>query len=242
VISKDVEKTIVEMSYKVYGGVTEENLENFLRENTIIESENGHLTINIKSKRIVSDLTITLPAKILDEVTFDIVNGAIQVKDLFTERLTVKKVNGDFAMLDGKADKLKLKTVNGEIRVATDFEIADITGVNGEILITATSIDTETLKVKNVNGDVKISVPKNIGLIGYIKTTFGKYKTKIDLDSPLEITKNGAALVRKAKNSLTLDVATNTGSVWLKDGKVYQTAPDVFEQTENSQNVEGEEN
>ena len=73
--------------------------------------------------------------------------------------------------------------------------------------------------MKNVNGDVKISVPENIGVVGYVKTIFGKYKTRIALDNPLEITKNGAALIRTATNSLTLDIATNTGSIWLKDGE-----------------------
>ena len=85
--------------------------------------------------------------------------------------------------------------------------------------MTATAINAENLKVKNVNGDVKISVPENIGVVGYVKTTFGKYKTRIALDNPLEITKNGAALIRTATNSLTLDIATNTGSIWLKDGE-----------------------
>ena len=102
------------------------------------------------------------------------------------------------------------------------------------MIITESAIDGESLKVKNVNGDIKISVPKNIGLVGYVKTTFGKYKTRVELDSPLEITKNGAALVRTAVNSLTLDIATNTGSIWLKDGE-------SVEQTEKETTVVSDE-
>jgi DUF4097 and DUF4098 domain-containing protein YvlB len=233
VITKDVEKTIVEVTYKVYGGVAEETLDDFLRENVIITLENGELLVNVKSKRIVIDMTITLAAKRLEDVTFDIVNGIVKLDNLSSDDLKVKKVNGDFVVTGGAFGKVAIKSVNGEIRVATDFATADIANVNGEIVVTATAIDAENLKVKNVNGDVKISVPDNIGLVGYVKTTFGKYKTRIALDSPLEITKNGAALIRTATNSLTLDIATNTGSVWLKDGNpAYPAAPIVAEEDE----------
>ena len=147
------------------------------------------------------------------------VNGIVNIEGLTADDLNVKKVNGDLIVKDGLFKSVVVKAVNGEVRVASDFETADISNVNGEVVVTATAINAENLKVKNVNGDVKISVPENIGVVGYVKTTFGKYKTRIALDNPLEITKNGAALIRTATNSLTLDIATNTGSIWLKDGE-----------------------
>ncbi|GFH42565.1 DUF4097 domain-containing protein [Lactococcus hodotermopsidis] len=216
---KDVEKTIVEVSYKVYGGVTEEALDDFLRDNVVIDLDNGILTIDVKSKRIVADFTITLAAKQLEEATFDVVNGVVDLKSLVADDVTIKQVNGDLRVTGGEIKDLRVKAVNGKIRIATDFEKAEITNVNGDILVTTKSLNSENLKVKNVNGDVKISVPENIGLVGYVKTTFGSYKTRLQLDTPLEITKNGAALVRTATNSLTIDAGTNTGTVWLKDGE-----------------------
>lgn len=228
VVTKDVEKTIVEVSYKVYGGVTEDALDGFLRENVIIELDQGELVVKVKSKRIVIDMTITLAATQLEDASFDIVNGAVKLDDLVAKNLIVKKVNGDLLVKGGAFGNVGVKAVNGEVRVAADFETAEISNVNGEVVVTATAINAENLKVKNSNGDVKISVPDNIGLVGYVKTTFGKYKTRIALDSPLEITKNGAALVRTATNSLTLDIATNAGNIWLKDGQsAYQTAPET---------------
>ena len=220
VITKDIDKTIIETTYKVYGGVTEDALEDFLRDNVIIELDQGELVVNVKSKRIVVEMTITLAASQIEDAKFDVVNGTTIIKDLVAQDLNIKKANGDLSILGG------------------NFEHVTVKAVNGEILVTATSMSAENLKVKNVNGDVKISVPNNIGVVGYVKTTFGKYKTRIALDNPLEITKNGAALIRTATNSLTLDIATNTGSIWLKDGEVaYQetaTAPVTPVQTEET--------
>ena len=163
-------------------------------------------------------MTVTLPLNPLKMAKLDVVNGTMVLEDLIADDLKIKKVNGDLTVQRCNLDAIKVKSVNGEVRVISNFETADITNVNGEILVTETSLDGENLKVKNVNGDIKISVPENIGLVGYIKTTFGSYKTRVNLDTPLEITKNGAALVRKAVNSLTLDISTNTGNIWLKDG------------------------
>ncbi|GAB2023730.1 DUF4097 domain-containing protein [Pseudolactococcus yaeyamensis] len=237
VVTKDVEKTIVETTYKVYGGVAEEAVDEFLRDNVVIELEQGELNIDVKSKRIVVEMTITLATSQIENAKFDVVNGIVNLENLVAEDLNVKKVNGDLSVKGGVFGTVTVKAVNGEVRVAADFETADISNVNGEVVVTATAINAENLKVKNVNGDVKISVPENIGVVGYVKTTFGKYKTRIALDNPLEITKNGAALIRTATNSLTLDIATNTGSIWLKDGEVaYQepaTAPIVPVQEES---------
>ena len=238
VITKDIDKTIIETTYKVYGGVTEDALEDFLRDNVIIELDQGELVVNVKSKRIVVEMTITLAASQIEDAKFDVVNGTTIIKDLVAQDLNIKKANGDLSILGGNFEHVTVKAVNGELKLVTNFDTADINSVNGEILVTATSMSAENLKVKNVNGDVKISVPNNIGVVGYVKTTFGKYKTRIALDNPLEITKNGAALIRTATNSLTLDIATNTGSIWLKDGEVaYQetaTAPVTPVQTEET--------
>lgn len=239
VVTKDIEKTIIETTYKVYGGVTEDALEDFLRDNVIIELDQGELVVKVKSKRIAVEMTITLAASQIEDAKFDVVNGTMVIKDLVAQDLNIKKANGDLSILGGDFEHVTVKAVNGELKLVTNFDTADINSVNGEILVTATSMSAENLKVKNVNGDVKISVPNNIGVVGYVKTTFGKYKTRIALDNPLEITKNGAALIRTATNSLTLDIATNTGSIWLKDGEAAHqetaTAPVTPAQTEETE-------
>ncbi|MGX6990029.1 DUF4097 family beta strand repeat-containing protein [Pseudolactococcus reticulitermitis] len=251
VVTKDIDKTIVETTYKVYGGVVEETLDEFIRDNVVLELDQGELVVNVKSKRIVIEMTIMLAASQIQDAKFDVVNGIVNIENLIAEDLNVKKVNGDLIVKDGTFKTVAVKAVNGEVRVVADFETADVSNVNGEIVVTATGINAENLKVKNVNGDVKISVPQNIGVVGYLKTTFGKYRTRIALDNPLEITKNGAALIRTATNSLTLDIATNTGSIWLKDGEVAsqettapvqaeatETVEQAFEQTEQTNQTE----
>ena len=173
VVTKDIEKTIVETTYKVYGGVTESAMADFIRDNVVIELDQGELVVNVKSKRIVVEMTITLAASQIEDAKFDVVNGIVNLEGLIADDLTVKKVNGDLIVKDGLFKSVVVKAVNGEVRVASDFETADISNVNGEVVVTATAINAENLKVKNVNGDVKISVPENIGVVGYVKTTFG---------------------------------------------------------------------
>lgn len=70
VVTKDIEKTIIETTYKVYGGVTEDALEDFLRDNVIIELDQGELVVNVKSKRIVVEMTITLAASQIEDAKF----------------------------------------------------------------------------------------------------------------------------------------------------------------------------
>ncbi|MGO3607198.1 MAG: DUF4097 family beta strand repeat-containing protein, partial [Pseudolactococcus laudensis] len=157
VVKKDIEKTIIETTYKVYGGVTEDALEDFLRDNVIIELDQGELVVKVKSKRIVVEMTITLAASQIEDAKFDVVNGTTVIKDLVAQDLNIKKANGDLSILGGDFEHVTVKAVNGELKLVTNFDTADINSVNGEILVTATSMSAENLKVKNVNGDVKIS-------------------------------------------------------------------------------------
>ena len=91
VIAKDVQKTIVEVSYKVYGGISEDALDAFIRENVTIDIEQGELIVAVKSKRIVVDLTITMATNQLQNAKFDVVNGSMTLENLVLADLNVKK-------------------------------------------------------------------------------------------------------------------------------------------------------
>lgn len=91
----------------------------------------------------------------------------------------------------------ELTAVNGNIRITTAFESGDISLVNGNILLTEKTGTAHKLNVKNVNGDIKVSVPESLGLVGHVRTVFGGYKTRLNLDSPFEAGRNGAAVVRQ---------------------------------------------
>ena len=111
------------------------------------------------------------------------------------------------------------------MRVTTDFENANLSLVNGNILVTEASSGARSLNAHNVNGDIKVSVPSSLGLVGHVRTIFGGYKTRLDLDNPFEAGRNGAAVVRSGENSLTFELETKSGTIWLKDAeKLFLTA------------------
>ncbi len=72
------------------------------------------------------------------------------------------------------------------------------------------------LNLKNVNGDIKVSVPESLGLVGHVRTIFGGYKTRLNLDSPFEAGRNGAAIVRQGAESLTFEFETKSERFGLK--------------------------
>ena len=67
-----------------------------------------------------------------------------------------------------------------------------------------------------MNGDIKVSVPESLGLVGHVRTIFGGYKTRLNLDSPFEAGRNGAAIVRQGAESLTLNLKQNQERFGLK--------------------------
>ena len=66
-----------------------------IRDNVVIELDQGELVINVKSKRIVVEMTITLAASQIEDAKFDVVNGIVNIEGLTADDLNVKKVNGD---------------------------------------------------------------------------------------------------------------------------------------------------
>lgn len=144
-------------------------------------------------------------------------NGDIELKELTTDKLAISTKNGEVKVLEGSATDLTIEGINGNIRVTNAFENATLNLVNGNVLVTESANGARQLNVKNVNGDIKVSVPENLGLVGHVRTIFGGYKTRLNLDNPFEAGRNGAAVVRTGENSLTFELETKSGTIWLKD-------------------------
>lgn len=225
----------VKAEYKVYGAVDEGNIEAYVAEKTKIEVVDDTLEIVVNG-RIAADLTLYLPAKNYDNIELNTVhaevkvekieanalninqvNGTAEVSEVTSHAVEVSNKNGEIKLLDGTVDEIKLNGVNGNIRITTAFESADVTLVNGNILVTETIGKARKLNVKNVNGDIKVAVPETLGLVGHVRTIFGGYKTRLNLDTPFEAGRNGAAIVRQGEDTLTFEFETKSGTIWLKD-------------------------
>jgi DUF4097 and DUF4098 domain-containing protein YvlB len=229
------ENAHVKADYKIYGSVDEGNVEAYVAEKTTLEVVDGTLEF-VVGGRISAEITLYLPEQVFEKIELNTVhaelkvekidvrelnvvqvNGTAEVIGVTADKLDLSNKNGEIKVLDGKISDMVVNGVNGNIRVTTAFEAADVALVNGNILLTETAGAARKLNVRNVNGDIKVSVPEALGLVGHVRTIFGGYKTRLKLDNPFEGGRNGAAVVRQGTDTLTFELETKSGTIWLKD-------------------------
>ncbi|OFI46460.1 hypothetical protein BG262_05445 [Floricoccus penangensis] len=234
IVKSSDDKVKIDFDFEVFGV---DDPEKFIEENVTVTDDAGILDINIPSKRISADMVISLPAKRYDSLTINTINGEVSISSSIIDYVRVSTINGDLdtddlsssiaelttkngdlKVTDGNFTDLKASTINGDIRVNADFETSDISSVNGAIRMTPT-LKAKKVTAKNVNGDIKMSVPSKAGITGLAKTSFGNYKTRLELDNPVDIGKSGVALVRKGDDVITFDIESKMGSIWLKDAE-----------------------
>ncbi len=225
------------VEYKIYGAVENDDVDTYLAEKTQLEVIDGVLNVTT-SGRVAAEVELYLPEKSYEKVTLNVVhgeikveklaadevevnqvNGDIELKETLAEKLAVTTKNGEVKLLDGKSTELAVDSINGNFRVTNTFENATLNLVNGDILVTEAYDGARKLNVRNVNGDIKLSVPATLGLVGHVRTVFGGYKTRLNLDNPFEAGRNGAAVVRSGENALTFELETKSGTIWLKDAE-----------------------
>ncbi|MCD1293561.1 hypothetical protein CUJ83_00935 [Methanocella sp. CWC-04] len=125
--------------------------------------------------RLVSDITITLPAnKTYNMLVFD-VNGNINIGEFDCNRVISSTVNGRLTS-EASAGYAELITVNGDVEVTTE-------STSGSILVTT------------VNGDILIYIPKNSEFYVDANTAVPK-REPISINVPVEtVTSNMFTLV-----------------------------------------------
>ena len=210
------ENAHVKVEYKIYGAVEDGNVEAYIAEKTKLEVEDDVLEIEANG-RISADIELYLPVKEYENIEINTPHAELKVEKISSQKMNINLMNGNAEVLEVNSDELKINNKNGEIKVTTAFESGDVSLVNGNILLTEKTGTAHKLNLKNVNGDIKVSVPESLGLVGHVRTIFGGYKTRLNLDSPFEAGRNGAAIVRQGAESLTFEFETKSGTIWLKD-------------------------
>ncbi|WEV60894.1 DUF4097 family beta strand repeat-containing protein [Streptococcaceae bacterium ESL0729] len=232
IIKSEDDRVKVDFDFEVYGS---DNIDDFLEKNILISDAGGILTINVASKRVSADMVVSLPAKrydslivrlasgdvavsstIADYIRITSVSGDLELNDLSSTITELSTKNGDLKVSGGSYTDLNVKTINGDLRVNSDFETSELSSINGAIRL-APSLKAKKINIKNINGDIKMSIPSSAGFTGLAKTSFGKYKTRLELDNPLDIGKSGVALVRAGHDVITFEIESKMGNIWLKD-------------------------
>jgi len=231
------DKVVVKVDAKIYGAISTTPEEAFA-ERSEFNVTDEKIDIKILNKFVRADLVVELPQRLYDLVTIKSLNGKLEIDSIEAGDIYASSTNGDINMHPAKASMLEVKGVNGNVAVV-DAQVIDtlINTVNGEVVVTAASNaisatlvngnmrmtltnDTLTkLNLSNVNGNIKVALPKMSGLEGSAKTTMGKINHRFANVEVLNATKKGMELHREADHTVTFDIRTTTGSVFLKDAE-----------------------
>lgn len=193
-------------------------MDKYLTEKTKNSVEDGTFEIS-SAGRIAADVELYLPKRDYKDLSFKLLNGKVNIKEIEAASLAVSSKNGELEIIDTKSDNLELDLINGDIKFAGSFIDGEANLTNGSVRLTQRDNRAKNLTVKVINGEVKLSVPESLALTGRVKTVFGGYKTRLRLDQPFEAGKGGAAVVRSGEDNLTFELETKSGTIWLKDGE-----------------------
>ena len=141
--------------------------------------------------------------------------------------LYLHTINGDIRVDDVRS-RVEAHNVNGRVEAFGIRGIADVTTVNGEIVLEFIEVPREGGKVETVNGNVELSFPSSPDAYVKMKTFNGKLYSDFayehrDVAPQVESTRSDGMYVYRSKNSTEISIGKG-GSEWsLKtlNGNIY---------------------
>ena len=204
----------------------------------IVHNDNGKLSIISDMKLTQINTTILLPVKQLQGITARLMNGGVSLRDIATQKLSIKTLNGAVKGVHVDFERAKIETSNGAIelrevtgkeleaetmngRVYIDGALDDIEAksINGHVIVTTTTEHSSKIEAQTVAGVVELYVPRNLSLTGRASTNFGKLDIGIPDASMVEQQEQFLAKsIRFDKevadaNKLFIEGESKTGSV-----------------------------
>lgn len=238
--SSDSEDIKVSAKVKLYGKMEEESSMEAFEARSIIEEDEDKLTFHVPNKRISANIIVSLPERTYDYLAVKLLNGnavfsPLKVKDIYVKStngnitfddleatmLETKGTNGNVVIKESKLRDLLVNTVSGDIRFKGDVQSSDVSTTNGTIRFTLEGKEATRIKATSMNGDVKIALPKDVGIDGRAKTSFGQVKSRLEdtgASEQKEQSKHALTFRREKEGQpLHLVAKTTTGNILLKD-------------------------
>lgn len=237
VLASETDEIQIEAQVTMYGKL-DEKVEEAFDKRSIYKVDQDRLILHIPNKRIKADLTIKLPQVTYDYVSFNLLNGDLNLSDLAVNDIIIKTVNGKIKgqnlkatmaeikgsnthidLLDLNIQDLMASTVSGHIVVSGDVLSASVQTTNGDIRATLLDKEMAHFEGTSVNGDVKIAVPKSRDLEAEGKTSLGKVYSRLSNVEEETIKKHNEVRFNRGGegNPIRLKARTASGNVLLKD-------------------------
>lgn len=237
VLASESDNIQIEAQVTMYGKL-DDGIEKAFEKRTIYKVDQDRLMLHIPNKRIKADLTIKLPQVTYDYVSFNLLNGDLDISDLVVNDIFVKTVNSKIEIQDLSATMAEIKgsnasvdlldldvqdlmvsTVSGDIIVSGDVLSASVQTTNGDIRATLLDEEMAHCEATSVNGDVKIAVPKSRDLEAEAKTSLGRVYSRLSkADEETNNKHNDVQYSRGQEgNPIRLKARTASGNILLKD-------------------------
>lgn len=183
-----------------------------------LESQNGHITMNGITTRVVKVETengrIGLEGIHTEELKAETENGRILLEDVEGNEITISTENGRLELLNVRGKALEGSTDNGAIRGKVTFARAELETENGSIQISPKEGGAYTLKTET--GGIRIELDRSVPYFVEAQVGLGSIKASSDLG----ITFKGKhyATVKSegydtAEKKITIETETEMGSI-----------------------------
>ena len=238
--SYDGEDIVVHADARFHGNHEVISEEVFLSSNTIEVIEN-QLIVQLKSAKISADLLIKLPNKLYQRMSFNLMNGDIDMAnieagniqleskngDAYFKKVTAKEVtvdflNGDIEFVESPLDTIVINNMNGDIRINGYINNLSAETLNSDFYLTKRNLSDTNIKIKTISGDIKLSLPEQLNLMVEGKATTGEIKYRV---ADLEVidaneSKNKGRfhrIVSEQTQQANVNMTTQSGDIYLKD-------------------------
>ncbi|MDR0690792.1 MAG: DUF4097 family beta strand repeat-containing protein [Streptococcaceae bacterium] len=236
IIRSEDETVTLDVDGKVYGE-KEADPKEFFEQNAVIDVTDEKIFIKAPNLRIKINFTLSLPKRVYDYVSVvnvngdinisplqavDVIlntkNGRVDVADYQLTMLEVNDLNGNITVGNGEMLDSVIKTTNGTVSFRGATKSLSVSITNGDAKLILSDERIEKVAVNNVNGSIKLAVPRNLGITGDVKTTFGDINTRIqDMEVLKQPTRKVLKFKRDGEKKVSIVAKTTTGRIYLKD-------------------------
>ncbi|MDK6233294.1 DUF4097 family beta strand repeat-containing protein [Aerococcus sanguinicola] len=236
----EIDQVEVLVTGTILGKYQEESVEEAFRKRTLIENQGGCLRFELNNRLLSTNIRLRLPKVKFSQLNFRSLLGGIQLTGLEAESLDLYTIDGDIRVAECQAnsgrvntknglvvldqvafDHLDAQTANGDQRFIGEVRELAMDTLNGNLRLTVTSPDLETVNCQTTSGDVKLNVNPATSLNADLRSNNGtirwrqeSFKVETLADSRFNQAKSIYYLGETRPAQINL--SSVSGDIWLK--------------------------
>ncbi|RWZ55055.1 hypothetical protein EQV77_12815 [Halobacillus fulvus] len=162
---------------KVYQVETEEEArEQFLSDHQF-DIKEGLLRLASPSKKVKTNVELTIPEQNYDFLKAKLSNGVIHVDHLNSQHTKFKTSNGKVHIAGIKGETCKIETGNGAVMLtAAELDTCEVDTINGTVQLSGSFGKSD---VSTMSGSITVNHHENHAHTGFYKTTAGQVKVTL---------------------------------------------------------------